>query len=78
MAVIVVTVIPGKRPRATLHHEQKLIGSIVIQGPGRIYVESRGRKDCFKSIETCAYFCGIPTSEKIQLEWRAPVIPTKS
>lgn len=71
-ARIAVTVSPGKRPRATLHHEQKQIGSIVIQGPGNIIVEAQdGRKNRFRCIEHCVIFCGIPASEKIELEWKA-------
>jgi ribosomal protein L37E len=64
-------VTPGKRPRATLHYQQKQIGSIVIQRPGNIIVERNdGRKDRFSSVEHCAFFCGFPTSEKIKLEWQ--------
>lgn len=73
---IVVMVSPGKRPIATLHHGGTQIGEIVILSPYRIIVKAKGgRKDCFSSIEACARFCGIPTSDNIQIEWRAHATP---
>jgi hypothetical protein len=71
MTQVVVNVIPGKHPTASLYHSEEHLGDIVILRPNNILVEDKnGRKDRFGSIETCARFCGIPMSEKIELEWR--------
>ena len=68
---VTVAVIPGnKRPVANLYHEQQYLGKIVILSTRSICIETAsGRRDNFRSIETCARFCGCPTSDTIELLW---------
>jgi hypothetical protein len=71
MARVIVAVTPGKRPAATLYCEKEYLGEIIILGPHNILVKTRdGRRDRFRSIETCARFCISPMSENIEVEWR--------
>jgi len=68
--IVTVTVTPDRRPKARLQVDGSHIGNIIMLGPYNILVETQnGRRDRFRSIESCARFCGIPMSETIELQW---------